>query len=496
MTRRFSDPVITLLMPPLFARRPGDDDASTRYAATPPKVRERPRDPDGGEDGAGVDDDALEDDGLTHVPHDGGAEDDALGLPGDADVDLDGEDSSNHGTDDAGSDHLDIGLHDVFDEGQKGADDAAGIAQDAGDEFVPTFDDFHGGGSDDPIEDTTEHDDDALPATADDGGAEGIGDGSESEVDEAALPAMDADAGGDFELTDLLEEMGFGGEEPWETVPQLGRDVALACVRCREGMIAAAGSAAALLLDKGTLAPRVRRLTEGAFDCALSEEALVLATRRGIELLDVSLSSAPRVIVERADIADVAVAAGQIWARAGSQLLRVDALTGHTEVVREDVTGVAAAQGTLFVTTAAKRGSLERLRGHDGAFEKIDVDGATREALGRGATIAACTPSVLVLVQEGSAQIVSVTGASTRLPCEGVVAATFRGLGGGAKPLVLARTERGMELMTFDAKGTPSSIATLEEAPGEWRVTWDASREIAVVVGPKGLIGLRPRLKH
>jgi len=88
---------------------------------------------------------------------------------------------------------------------------------DEGGDAPPVFaDEGNVGDETGPLDGHDNFGDNMLPATGDDGGAEGLSDGSESFLDEANVPAIDADAEGDFELTDLLAEMGFGSDEAWE----------------------------------------------------------------------------------------------------------------------------------------------------------------------------------------------------------------------------------------------------------------------------------------
>ncbi|NUP04556.1 MAG: hypothetical protein HOW73_00665 [Polyangiaceae bacterium] len=409
------------------------------------------------------------------------------------------EDDSDRSLEDAYSDDLDIGGVDIaFEEGALGkrVDDTAGIEHDV-DDFAPSFDDGASEAGDEPVSELATDDGvDLLPSTADDGGAEGIGDGSEAEVDEAALPAMDADAGGDFELNDLLEEMGFGGAEPWESVPQLSRDDALACVTSLDGLILAAGSAV-VVVDRGALSPRVRPLASAAHGCALTSGGVVLATARGVETIAAAATSAPKVLFAQADVGAIAVAAATLWVLAGTRLFRVDPASGANKVVRDDVLTMSAAQGTLFVGTSSPVAALERLRGDDGAFEPLDCDAATEQLLEAGATIAASSPGHLVLVHEGRGLLVRVGGASLPLPRERIVAATFRGHTDAAL-LLLVRAGEGLEMVSIDAHGAEvSAVKVMSPASGDaYAIAWDATREIALIAGPQGLAAMRPRLQH
>lgn len=404
------------------------------------------------------------------------------------------------GSDDGSADELEIGAPDLTntDEDKRNFGDSV-MGSTVDPDFEPGFDDRASNGEPGPNDHEglgeVDADDAVLPATADDGGAEGIGDGSESEIDEQGLPAMDADAGGDFELRDLLDEMGFGTDEPWEIVPELSRGVALAAAAARDGQIVAAGSAV-VSIPPGTLALRVRALGEPAFACAALGGHIVLATQRGIEVVDATLGN-PIVVVPRPDIAMIAVAAQRLWALAGSTLLKVELTSGAVETVRDDVLAIAAAQGTLFVASVAQRGTLERLRGDDGAFEVIDTAESTRRFLQRGATIAASSSGHLLLLLEGRGVLMKIGGPATLLTVENIVAATFRGQGDATRALLLVDRDAKRELVSATDDGVLTTLLELDSASdGPLSIVWDPTRELAVLATSQGLVGLRPRLKH
>lgn len=411
------------------------------------------------------------------------------------------------GSDDGAAEELEIGAPDLTntDEDKKNFGDAVmGSLVDP--DFEPGFEDGashsgEAGPNDHEGLGEIETDEATLPATADDGGAEGIGDGSESELDEDSLPEMDADAGGDFELHDLLDEMGFGTDEPWEVVPELSRGVALAAGATRDGQIVAAGSAL-VSIAPGTLGMKVRALGEPAFACAALGGHIILATRRGIELVDANLGAAgpcaPIVVVPRPDIVMIAVAGQRLWALAGSTLLKVELTSGAVEAVRDDVLAIAAAQGTLFVASVAQRGMIERLRGDDGAFEGVESAESTRRFLQRGATIAASSSGHLLLLLEGRGLLMRIGGPATLLTLENIVAATFRGQGEATRALLLVDRTGKRELVSATDDGALTTLLALDGpadgAPSS--IVWDPTRELAVLATSQGLVGLRPRLKH
>jgi hypothetical protein len=253
-----------------------------------------------------------------------------------------------------------------------------------------------------------------------------------------------------------------------------------------------------VVIERGAIAPRVRAIPEPASACAWLDGHVALVTRRGLELIEAPYTGAPTLLLERNDIGSVAFASGQLWVLSGSVLGRLEPTSAAYRAVREDVLALAAAHGTLFIASAAGRGGLERLRGHDGDFEPIDVDEATRAFIQRGASIAACTSSALVIEHEGRALLVDVGGRSTALAFDGVLAATYRGQGSQSRALLLATSGGRLQLHSLPAGGEPGVVGDLpiDAAAGAYGLAWDATRELLLVAGPHGLAGLRPRLKH
>lgn len=485
LTRRSSDPVIAA---PMLFCADRDEETDPKDDDDPLGIEPESDDPEHPED--------------QEIGPDAASRkivDEPLGPADDVDFELDTDDA--RGVDDGASDDLDIGgIELAIDDSDRARPygDAAGIEVED-DEFVPAFEEGPQVATEEPfLEPHADDGDDAPPWTADDGGAEGIGDGSEAQIDESDLPAMDADAAGDFELTDLLEEMGFGGDEPWEIVPALSHDDALACVTARDGTIVVAGSAV-VIVERGGASPRVRPLADVAHGCALVDDTVLLATRRGIERVDASSLGPPRVVWARADVAQLAVAAAQPWVLAGSSLARLDLPSGACDIVKNGVFAIAAAQGTLFVASA---GRIERIRGQDGGFEALEIDDAAQGFLDHDTVIGACSSTGLVLMNGGRAMLVHASGASTLLSRPGVVAATFRGDGDAARALLLCTSTRGLEMVTVDTSGTARGVVDIESSTAEARpaephaLVWDPTREVVFVAGPAGLVCLRPRTKH
>ena len=435
-----------------------------------------------------------DDDGPTLLDDidENSADDELLG-PSEEEDDLDLDIDDSKDLDDDNADRLDIGAVDVDEEADPNRSSALDeLPFDEGGDAPPVFadDEGHVGDETGPLDGHDNFGDNMLPATQDDGGAEGLSDGSESFLDEANLPAIDADAEGDFELTDLLAEMGFGSDEAWEIVQGFASDLSLTDVSAHGGLVVAAGTAA-IVLGRGEQALRVRQLDEAATACVASEDRVYLGTRRGIELL--SVGEGGSVLCERANISELVVAALQLFALADGSLLRVDLASGATHVLRTDVSSIGAAQGTLFITTTS--GTLERLRGHDGDFEPIKLDSATRSAVEQGATIAACTSKALLLIGEGGVVRVSEAGRARVLDVESVVAAAACG---AEEFLLLSADSATFSVSTVAKTGDVNHVArvTTSQADAPTAIAWDQTRELAFVAGPGGLFALRPRLEH
>ncbi|NUO48658.1 MAG: hypothetical protein HOV80_07365, partial [Polyangiaceae bacterium] len=238
--------------------------------------------------------------------------------------------------------------------------------------------------------------DDALPSSPDDGGAEGMTDGTEGDVDESALPELDADAEGEVDLEDMLQQLGFGGggTEPWEQHPDFSFDRPLAAVATHDGSVAAAGHAL-VVIGKGDVASRARSLSEPAVACAWLGPRTVLATERGVHFVAAAVRD--ELVVPMHGARSVAVAAGRVWALAASSLLHVDERAGSATPLRDDVRSIAAAAGTLYVLTTDGPRVLA-LRGQDGDFAELTVPAEVIEHLDRDADLLVSAAGLLAAI--------------------------------------------------------------------------------------------------
>lgn len=331
--------------------------------------------------------------------------------------------------------------------------------------------------------------DDVLPSSPDDGGAEGMTDGTEGDIDEAALPELDADADGDVDLDEMLRQLGFAGgaAERWEPTPAFSFDRPLMAVTTTDGSVAAVGHAL-VVIGKGDIASRARPLSDPAVGCAWLGPRTVLATARGIQF--VSGTGQGGSTLPKQDVRSVAVAAGQVWALAGQALLRVDERAGSATLVREDVRSIVAAAGTLYIVVAEDgRSRLLALRGQDGDWETLSAPSEVLEHLDRGAALVVSAAGALAAVDGTSIVVARTKPALVRL--DGGIAATFCGDQRDA-PLLVASESGALTL--YDEKGTPAEVGSISWVPRA--LAWDSSRDLAFVVGDGGLLAVGPRVRH
>ena len=396
------------------------------------------------------------------------------------------------GTDDASAGDLDIGELIGEDHPASHADGEEGFGDDESEPAL--FEEPSGALAESEALDSDQHDfgEDALPSSPDDGGAEGMSDGTEGELHEDQLPDLDADAEGELELDEMLRQLGFGGErgEAWVAAPAFGFDRPLASVVARDGSVAAAGEAL-VVIGKGEIAPRTRPLAEAALGCAWLGPRLLFASARGIHLAE---GSGPDVLaIPLADVKALAVAASRPWALAGTMLYSIDERSGAAELARDDVTQIASSPSTLYVVVDdGTEARVFALRGQDGDWEVVGVALETREHLRRGASLVASAAGAVAAID--STQVLvwrPGTTTSTSVRLDDVVAAAFCGDGPHA-PLLLA-TESGSLSLFEEARGL-SEVGTVPFTP--LALTWDASRDLVFAAGPGGLVALGPRVKH
>lgn len=397
------------------------------------------------------------------------------------------------GSDDTSAADLDIGELGVDVVPVSSLDMEDGLSHD--DEEPSLFDEAQGSLlADHRDEPDAAHEDlhDLLPSSPDDGGAEGMLDGTEGDVREDELPELDADAEGELELDEMLKQLGFAsdGREAWEVAPAFGFDRPLAAVVSHEGSVAAAGDAL-VVIGKGEIAPRARQLPEPATACAWLGPRVVFATLRSIHIAEGS--GADVAAIPLPAVTAVAVAAGRAWAVAGRTLYAIDDRTSAADIVRADVAQIASSSSTLYAVCLAGGGArLLSLRAQDRDWEELTVARELLDQLARGATLVASAAGAVAAIDRAASSVWRPgSPRSTPIPLEDIVAAVFCGDGPHA-PLLLA-TESGA-LSVFEEKRGLVEVGSVPFAPRA--LAWDGTRDLAYVVGPGGLIALGPRVTH
>ncbi|MCC6559606.1 MAG: hypothetical protein IT372_42360 [Polyangiaceae bacterium] len=543
-------------MPPLPRTRPPTIDAPPSgpapAAAAPPASRAAPPDPREPDDELDREDD---DSGLELPPLDAeeeGEEDDHGDLA-DLIAPLDDEDS----LDDAAAGELETGEDvDLEDRGALGEDEPAEDAIDVGalHEEIDLAD--REGWTDEDAEGAGDHEDvvdDDGRADEDDGGAEGTGEDPGADVDEAALPALDADDEGTYEGEDLLAELPEVPDDrppawdaaPWALVEGAGAAAPCGALAVSGGRVAAGGRArggergVVLLVDPGASAARRAGFEAAAASVAISDGAIVVATRRGHLLRsdDGGATTSALGAWGQGTAAPVTLATtpgrlwilseGTLWSLPVAAAVQARGLladeprvslepAAHAVVARDrDVLRVAASGGTLVALTSGSGGPrIERLRGDDEGAPSVPLEGAAREAAqAEGGQLAAAAGGQGIALSGDGALFVSRDGG-----------ATFRALGGLSRVLALAfagddeaapllalvtrEGEAGAQVVHVPASGAATVVAEVgagaggagageePESSGPAAIAWDASREVAWIACPAGLLALARARTH
>ena len=512
---------------------------ASRLAAPPPQ------EPDDEELDREDDEGAIE---LPPLDADDEPEQDEEGDPADL---LDPLDSPDNPLDDAAAHELETGVDvDLDDDEAQGGDESAEDEVDVG----PLEEDLVLGDGerwDEEAEGERDHDDDAIDeerANEDDGGAEGTGDDPEDDVDEGALPALDADEEGAYEGEDLLAELPDLPDDrppawdasPWAPVEGAGAAAPCCVLAVAGGLVVAAGAGKArraeraagaergvvLLVDPGAHGARRAGVDAAASSVAISDGAVVVATRRGHLLRsdDGGATTSALGAWGRDKTAPVTLATtpGRLWILSEGTLwsLPLDAAPVPPAVARErDVLRIAASGGTLVALTSTPAGPrIERLRGDDEGAPSVPLEGAAREAAQAGDGQFSTTAGGQAIALSGeSALCVSRDGGATFRVIAGlppVLALAFAGDGEGAPLLALVAREgeAGAQLVQVLASTTTTVVAEVgvepasggrgaaaAEAPvplGPAAIAWDSSREVAWVASRAGLIALARTRTH
>jgi hypothetical protein len=287
-----------------------------------------------------------------------------------------------------------------------------------------------------------------------------------------------------------------------------------------EGRVAVVGEAL-VLIEPGDVTPHSRPLAERGVSCALSGGFIVIATQRSL-LRGESANDAPASWITDFGAETLAAAGGRLWARRSTELFLVDERSRATRIVRRGVLAMGSSAGTVHILVEEDDRALAllRLRGDDGDWERtalpgvarLLVDGAAQAKPGGGIHLAIGPAGHVALLGGGRLAVSRDGGVTLALsPLTHVLAATFRGDGPRAEPLVLtgsepdARSSAGVSHTSPATLGKVGAAGALEELArikmggrgvGPVSIAWDASRDVVFVVGASGLTAVGPRLRH
>ncbi|WP_437314514.1 hypothetical protein [Sorangium sp. So ce385] len=541
-----------------------------------------------------VDDDELEREHDEHDEHDNklldlpplGHDEDEAGEETFEEL-LQTLDDAEHGLDDANASDLEVGVELAVDEGAAGEDEPAEEGIDVG-ALHEGIDDADAGSwvSDEAAEhDDAEHDDlDDQGEGHDDGGAEGTGEDPSDDVDERELPALDADQEGTYEGEDLLAELPDLADDqapvwdaqPWTVVEGAGAAVPCSTLAVAGGCVVAGGAGegpalasepaaraggrarradrtggdrgTVLVVDAGALSARRAGVDASASSIALSDSALLIATRRGNLLLsDDRGKTASALGAWGSGGAPVTLATtpGRLWVLAGKTLWspaagavavppddgsavtagspRRDAAVAPPRgalslspgpALRDGVLRMSASEGVIVALTSAAAGpQLERLRGDDEGSPVVPLSGAARRAAeADDGRLAAAAGGRSIALSGAGLLCVSRDGGETFRVIEGLPAVVALAFAGDHKAspllaLVAREGERRAQLVHVPSNAAPTLVAEIgatghgggeEEAAsvGAAAIAWDPSREVVWVACWAGLVALTRQRKH
>jgi hypothetical protein len=375
--------------------------------------------------------------------------------------------------------------------------------------------------SDDRIEARDDdHDDLDLDESTseDDGGAEGTSDAPEpdDEVDEAALPDLDADDEGDEGDEDLAEALLAGlpaANIPWDKAPWAPLEGAGAAVPCSavsvwSGSVVAAGEVL-LIVDEGARAARRAAPFAGAAAVALTEGILLAATARGQLLFSSDGGTETSTLAGlRAGPSPVALVAtpGRVWIGCDGALLCFSSPHKPLSPVRDHgVIGITVSGAVVLALTRDKTGpAIERIRGDDEGWQRTPIGGSARRLVER-----AKTP--ICLAAAGSGRCIALAnGARVALSRDGgqsfettnlgpVLALAFAGDEDKAPLLALAAPHDGLDatLIQVPERGELTRIATVPNLPeSAAAMAWDTSRDCIWIACGTGLIAIGGARRH
>ncbi len=327
-----------------------------------------------------------------------------------------------------------------------------------------------------------------------DRGVEGVL-GEEVAIDEASLPAMDADTGGEFELTDLLSELGFGATRDFVVagVHDVG-PVTTVAVGPRG--FCAGGASAVFFEGPGSV--EVRRWPRPVTRVERAEDGFIVVDTNAVSHVGLTEGSARTATTRMEGPVDQLVMVGdQLIVRIGSEVSHLKPSGERTTLFR-DVASIGASSSTLLAATL--HGSLKTRRGHEGAITEHRLDGVAASAFAANAQIAACGPKQCLVRAEGNVLWVRPGHATQTLSVpEGlcISAACAAGLGFDFL-VVLEDAARTLLAAPHAASAELQILADLHAsfAGGVSAICWDEPSQEAIVAGASGVGRVRALAPH
>jgi hypothetical protein len=490
-------------------------------SALPPRAHALPGNPRGRDESAKEDKEDDDDDAKV---------DEDLDLPDDNEDDVDDDEPA--GILDEDNDEID----DSEDGGDNPLDDAEASDLDAGEDEIDETDEGDANEESEvdvgPLDDEvdigeenelgdegmgdTSHDDEGIDleerAASDDGGLEGTSEAPEDAVDEAALPALDADDDldeGDEDLAEVLLEGAQMELPPWDAArwtPLEGAGGKDPCstLAIAAGRVAAAGEAL-LLVGEGELVARRASFGAGVVAVAAADDLLLTATARGqIAASQGAWTEATSLGALRAGHGPVGLAAtpGRGWVLRDRALHRITPPDGSLAPVRaRGVLALASSGGTVLLLTEGEKGPvIERLRGDDEGRRPTPLRGPVRRLVEGTAklgtiTLVAAGGRAVAFTDGARIAISRDSGASFSLVAFGsIVALAFAGDDAGATLLILVE---GGAVVQCPAIGEATRVAAIEGlGGGPAAIGWDPTRECAWIACQAGLLAISKAPRH
>ena len=363
----------------------------------------------------------------------------------------------------------------------------------------------------------TSHDDEGIDleerAAADDGGIEGTSESPEDAVDEAALPALDADDDldeGDEDLAEVLLEGAQLELPPWDAarwtlLEGAGAPLPCSAVAIAAGRVAAAGEGL-LLVGEGERTARRASFGADVIAVAAADDLLLTATARGqIAVSQGAWSEATALGALRAGQGPIELAAtpGRGWVRRERALHGITPPDGLLAPVRErGVLALTASDGVvLLLAEGTPAPVIERLRGDDEGRRTTPLRGPARRLvegaakLGTLTLVAAAGGRALAFTDGARIAVSRDDGTSFTLLAFGtIIALAFAGDEASAPLLILVE---GGAVVQSPAQGEATCVATIDDLGGApAAIAWDPARECAWIACRAGLLAISKAPRH